>query len=130
MGYTSLLVRGLIRLFVPHGYTTLLFQGGVYRSSSCFSEMTGYTTLLFQGGVYLHPRCRYCTDRYTTLLFQGGVYLMHPITPKWYTTLLFPGGVYPAQVFSSPKCWSSPLTQQTSQQSIPASTTTMHLHRR
>ena len=30
MGYTSLLVRGLIRLFVPHGYTTLLFQGGVY----------------------------------------------------------------------------------------------------
>ena len=49
-------------------YTTLLFPGGVYQSSRCFSEMTGYTTLLFLGGVY------------------------------------------PAQVFSSPKCWSPPLT--------------------
>ena len=33
-------------------YTTLLFPGGVYQSSRCFSEMTGYTTLLFLGGVY------------------------------------------------------------------------------
>jgi hypothetical protein len=52
MGYTSLLVRGLIRLFVPHGYTTLLFPGGVYPDRSARGRLQRYTTLLFPGGVY------------------------------------------------------------------------------
>ena len=71
---------------------------------------------------------------------------------NWYTTLLFPGGVYPSRLPSlrgvmvyNPVIsgWCIPGTGiqfpesagitshvNTSQQSIPASTTTMHLHRR
>ena len=93
---------------------------------------TWYTTLLFLGAVYsllvVDPRGLW----YSTLFFLGAVYPTNFIrqTRKWYSTLFFSGCCIPSTGIQLPKVLVATSHVTTNQQSIPASTTTMHLHRR
>ena len=72
MGYTSLLVRGLIRLFVPHGYTTLLFQGGVYLHLHAGGGVNGVYNPVISGWCIPKRRCK---------RISGAVY--NPVISGW-----------------------------------------------
>ena len=95
---------------INSGIQPCYFLGGVYHTNSRYDGLFWYTTLLFLGGVYPF------------------VYVL--LINLWYTSLLFLGGCIPSTGIQFPKALVATSRVTTSQQSIPASTTTKHLHRR